>query len=163
MYVQQLFNYVHNMDDLLHINSKLTINKKLVISLLQTINEVSSKMNSALKPYGVSEPQFNVLRILRGQKGNPISLAEVQEHMITKMSNTTRLIDKLEAKNCVRRVINEENKRKIDLTITNVGLDLLKRTDEILTTTENELVAGLTTNEKAELTALLRKLRLIAK
>ena len=151
------------MDDSLHINSKLPINKKLVISLLQTINEVSSKMNSALKPYGISEQQFNVLRILRGQKGNPISLAEVQEHMITKMSNTTRLIDKLEAKNCVRRVINEENKRKIDLTITNVGLDLLKRTDEILTTTENELVAGLTTNEKAELTALLRKLRLIAK
>ena len=151
------------MDYSRHINSKLPINKKLVISLLQTINEVSSKMNSALKPYGISEPQFNVLRILRGQRGNPISLAEVQEHMITKMSNTTRLIDKLEAKNCVRRVINVENKRKIDLTITNVGLDLLKRTDEILTTTENELVAGLTTNEKAELTALLRKLRLIAK
>ncbi|WP_282149205.1 MarR family winged helix-turn-helix transcriptional regulator [Algibacter lectus] len=151
------------MDYSRHINSKLPINKKLVISLLQTINEVSSKMNSALKPYGISEPQFNVLRILRGQKGNPISLAEVQEQMITKMSNTTRLIDKLEAKNCVRRVINTENKRKIDLTITNVGLDLLKRTDDILTTTENELVAGLTTNEKAELTALLRKLRLIAK
>ncbi|WP_052415451.1 MarR family winged helix-turn-helix transcriptional regulator [Algibacter lectus] len=92
------------MDYSRHINSKLPINKKLVISLLQTINEVSSKMNSALKPYGISEPQFNVLRILRGQKGNPISLAEAQEQMITKMSNTTRLIDKLEAKNCVRRV-----------------------------------------------------------
>lgn len=149
-------------EELLQNNSNLPLNKKLVISLLYTINGVNSKINSELKPYGISEPQFNVLRILRGQKGVPISLGEVQEQMITKMSNTTRLIDKLEIKNCVRRVINGENKRKIDLTITNVGLDLLRRTDNVLTTTENDIVAALTTSEKEELTSLLRKLRLIA-
>ena len=66
----------------------------------------------ALKPFEVSIQQFNVLRILRGRKGVPANLSTLNERMVTKMSNTTRLVDKLLAKGYVDRVVCESNRRK---------------------------------------------------
>ena len=79
---------------------------------------------AVLKPYGVSIQQFNVLRILRGQKGVAANLSTVQNLMVDKISNTTRLIDKLIEKSLVERIICKENRRKIELFITDKGLSL---------------------------------------
>jgi len=86
---------------------------------------LQQQMGQMLKPFDITEPQYNVLRILRGQKGESMNLYEVQNRMIQKMSNVSRLIDKLVAKKLVLRKECKENRRRVDLTITQKGLDIL--------------------------------------
>jgi DNA-binding MarR family transcriptional regulator len=105
--------------------------KHAIISILKTSAFISEILLSGLKPYEISEQQFNVLRILRGQKGIAANLSTVQDRMVHKMSNTTRLIDKLIQKKLVKRNVCERNRRKIELFITEDGLDLLKKIDPI--------------------------------
>ena len=103
--------------------------KKVILNLLYTQNVVVDKFNEVLKPYDLSGEQYNVLRILRGQKGCPANMCLIQERMIAKNSNTTRLIDKLLLKDLVTREVCPENRRKIEVLITQKGLDLLKELD----------------------------------
>ena len=105
--------------------------KHAIISILKTSALISEILLSGLKPYEISEQQFNVLRILRGQKGIAANLSTVQDRMVHKMSNTTRLIDKLIQKKLVKRNVCVKNRRKIELFITEDGLDLLKKIDPI--------------------------------
>ena len=101
--------------------------KHAIISILKTSAFISEILLSGLKPYEISEQQFNVLRILRGQKGIAANLSTVQDRMVHKMSNTTRLIDKLIQKKLVKRNVCVKNRRKIELFITEDGLDFLKK------------------------------------
>ena len=141
---------------------QLPIAKNVVVNLLVTYGIVNNALNETLKPHDISIQQFNVLRILRGQKGNPASLATVQERMINKMSNTTRLIDKLIKKDYVKKKLNKNNKRKIDITITEKGLQFLAEIDDLIDSTEQNIIESLDNNEAQELIRLLGKLRLIA-
>lgn len=134
-------------------------NREAVIEMITTGNWVQEKLSEALKPYNLSIAQFNVLRILRGQKGKPASLACVNEKMIHKMSNTTRLVDKLLEKGLVERIICPDNRRKIELTITDSGLDLLKELDKVISKTEETIVGNLDQKEVNQLTGLLRGLK----
>lgn len=143
-------------------DSNLPISKKVVVNLLFSYGIVNGKLNDALKPHDISIQQFNVLRILRGQKGKPATLATVQERMINKMSNTTRLIDKLIKKGYVQKEINKNNKRKIDINITGEGLSFLEKIDTLIDSTEQDIVKTLSNNEAQELIRLLGKIRLIA-
>ena len=83
----------------------------MIIKLIKSGASISDHLTQAIKKGGVSLPQFNVLRILRGQKGEPANLSTVQERMVNKMSNTSRLGDKLIEKDLVERKICEENRR----------------------------------------------------
>ncbi len=134
-------------------------NREAVIQMITTGNWVQEKLSEALKPYKLSIAQFNVLRILRGQKGKPASLACVNEKMIHKMSNTTRLVDKLLEKGLVERIVCPDNRRKIELTITESGLDLLKELDKVINKTEESIMAKLNQKETNQLTGLLRALK----
>ena len=86
--------------------------KNLVIALIKYNCKVNESVSKALKPFGVSFQQFNVLRILRGQNGVAANLSTVHERMVNRTSNTTRIIDKLSDKNLVKRNICKENRRK---------------------------------------------------
>ena len=77
----------------------LDISKKIILNVLYTQNVITENFNEILKPYDISGEQYNVLRILRGQKGNPANMCVIQERMLAKTSNTTRLVDKLLLKN----------------------------------------------------------------
>ena len=132
--------------------------KNAVIEIIVSGNTVQEKLSDALKPFNISIAQFNVLRILRGQKGKPASLACVNAKMIHKMSNTTRLIDKLLEKGFVDRVTCPDNRRKIELTITKEGLDFLEGLDEVIEQTQQELMQDFTPNEISEMTNLLKKI-----
>ena len=114
---------------------------------------------SVLKPYEISLEQFNVLRILRGKNGEPSNLKDIQDRMISKMSNTTRLVDKLILKNYVERFICEKNRRKVDIYITKEGLKLLDILDPIIDKKEKELTSNLNTDELETLNLLLTKMR----
>ncbi len=149
-------------EDILKISADIPLSKSVTVNLLYTNGLVNSELNKALKPHDVSLQQFNVLRILRGQKGVPATLSVVQDRMITKMSNTTRLVDKLIKKGLVKKRINKQNKRKIDISITAEGLNFLNKIDTLIDSKEVEMVSSLTDKEATELVRLLGKLRLIA-
>jgi len=120
---------------------------------------ISQKFLDFFKQHDISVQQFNVLRILRGQKGKPANLATIQERMIHKNSNTTRLIDKLILKDLVKRTICPENRRKIEIIITKNGLDLLETIDPGLNILEDTILKPLTIEEAETLNILLEKLR----
>ena len=132
--------------------------KEAIITLLKASSWVYEILVQTLKPHGISLQQFNVLRILRGQKGKAANLSTVQERMVNKMSNTTRLIDKLIDKNLVKRTICEENRRKIELFITRKGEEFLTVVDPIVDDAQEKIIQKLKPNEKSILTELLNKL-----
>ena len=84
-----------------------------ILSILKASLRINKRLYEILKTYEVSEQQFNVLRVLRGQKNKPSTLKTIQARMVHKMSNTSRLIDKLIVKGYVTRNICETNRRKI--------------------------------------------------
>ena len=134
--------------------------KDTVIAILKSNCTVVESLGSALKPYEISLQQFNVLRILRGQKGIAANLSTVQKRMINKMSNTTRIIDKLVEKNYVNRITCEKNRRKIELFITKEGLNILKSVDRIIDKTESQITQNLSTKERRDLILLLNQINL---
>ena len=136
------------------------MNRELVVALLRSGNRFNDELNLLTKSFGISLPQFNVLRILRGQKGKPANLSTLNERMIHKMSNTTRLVDKLIEKKLVLRCVCEKNRRKVEITITPQGLDLLTNIDHKLEAKEAELVQNITPIEKEKLIDLISKLTL---
>ncbi len=157
LYIQILFRQM-KIEDAIK-TSSIPKNTKTVINLAYTANYVSDKLNEAIKPYDISIQQFNVLRILRGQKGKPANLFTIQERMINKMSNTTRLIDKLILKNYVERKVCEKNRRKVEILITNEGLAALSKIDSLITSTEKEILKVLSEEEIESINQILDKLR----
>jgi DNA-binding MarR family transcriptional regulator len=97
---------------------------------------------------------------LRGRKGKPANLKTVQKRMIHKMSNTTRLIDKLVIKKLVSRKICKNNRRKIDITITDKGLNLLTQLDTKIQKTEAEILSPLNLDDQKTLRSLINKITL---
>lgn len=134
--------------------------KELIIKLIRMNCAINEQLMLTLKPFGISIQQFNVLRILRGQKGVAANLFTVQEKMVNKMSNTTRIIDKLIDKSFVKRIICKENRRKIELFITEEGLNFLKQVDPVIDQIEEKMTNHLSEKEKQEMLILLNKLNL---
>ena len=131
---------------------------KAVVNLLYTHSYLVGFQTSVLKPQDISPEQYNVLRILRGQQGKPATIAAIQERMLNTMSNASRLVDKLKAKDLVKRDECPENRRKVDVLITDKGLhllDLLEPQIAIL----NKKVIHLEEAELSLLNGLLDKLR----
>ncbi|GAA4070686.1 MarR family transcriptional regulator [Flavobacterium cheonanense] len=146
-------------EDIIKSNVTMDDAKKVVLNIMVTQNVLSEKFNEVLKPYDLSGEQYNVLRILRGQKGNPANMCVIQERMIAKNSNTTRLIDKLLLKNLVTREVCPENRRKIEVLITEKGLELLEELDPKVLENEKLFAANLNQKELVELNTLLEKYR----
>lgn len=140
-------------------NIKLDDSKKIILNIIYTQNVITDKFNEIIKPYDLSSEQYNVLRILRGQKGSPANMSIIQERMLSKNSNTTRLIDKLLIKELVTRAVCPNNRRKIEVLITNKGLELLKILDPKVAENENQFAENLSSDEKTQLNALLEKYR----
>jgi len=145
--------------EILKTKSSLPLEKRTVLNVSFTSINFKDGILSVLKPYEISLEQFNVLRILRGKNGEPSNLKDIQDRMISKMSNTTRLVDKLIRKNYVERFICEKNRRKVDIYITKEGLKLLDILDPIVDKKEKELTDNLNTEELETLNLLLTKLR----
>ena len=105
---------------------------RMVVNIMFTGNWVQKELSAQLRPFGISLQQHNVLGILRGQQPNPCTLGLIQERMLDRMSNATRLVDKLLEKGYVDRCQCAENRRKVDIVITPAGLNLLQKTDNLL-------------------------------
>ncbi len=158
MYVQILFIQM-KIEELLKTNNDMPDSKKLVLNIIVTANFISEKLTEVLKPFSISSQQFNVLRILRGQKNKPANLSTIQERMVSKMSNTTRLVDKLVEKNLCERIVCPSNRRKIEIRITSKGLELLKKLDPLIEEIENNIAGKINKKEILSLNTKLNELR----
>ena len=146
-------------EDVIKSNVPLDDAKKVILNFTYTQNVIGDKFHEILKPYDISREQYNVLRILRGQKGSPANLCIIQERMLSKNSNTTRLIDKLLLKDYVTREVCPDNRRKIEVLITQKGLDILTELDPIVVEHEQLFANNLTQQELEQLNTLLEKYR----
>lgn len=131
---------------------------KLGINILFTQSWLSYKQQAFFKKAGITPQQYNVLRILRGQQPKPATINLLIERMLDKSSNASRIVDKLEAKGLVKRTTCPNDRRAVDVLITENGLDLLKKMDAGEQEWEKNLHT-LTADEAAQLNHLLDKLR----
>lgn len=132
--------------------------QKLMINQLFTGKWITNIISRHLKQFDLTTQQYNVLRILRGQKENAISVNAISDRMIDKMSNVSRLVDKLKAKELVRRRVNYDDRRQVDIEITEKGVKLIEKVED----TENEMMghfSQLNENEAKQLNDLLDKFR----
>jgi DNA-binding MarR family transcriptional regulator len=146
-------------EEVLKSTAPMDDSKKIILNILYTQNVVIESFNEIVKPYEISGEQYNVLRILRGQKGNPANMFAIQERMLAKTSNTTRLVDKLLLKKLVTREVCPDNRRKIEVLITQKGLDILKELDPKVNAHEASFSNNLSAEEQISLNQLLEKYR----
>lgn len=139
----------------------MDISKKVMLNINFTRNTITDNFNEILRPYNISGEQYNVLRILRGQKEKIVNMTTIQDRMLTKNSNTTRLIDKLLVKNMVSRAICADNRRKMEIQITDTGLKALEELDLKVIEHDQYFTQNLNNEELTTLNDLLEKLRII--
>jgi DNA-binding MarR family transcriptional regulator len=132
--------------------------QKLMLNIFYTSNWLGLKHNQLMKEYGLTGPQFNILRILRGQKGQPMSVNALIERMLDKSSNASRIVDKLEEKKLVLRKVCPNDRRQVEVTITSDGLQLLKQLDSPMDALE-DLVKGISLDEAKLVNQLLEQIR----
>lgn len=130
-----------------------------IIQIIRTGHWITDEVNKALKEYDITEPQFNVLRILRGAKGEPLTVGHIQNNMVQRSSNVTRIVDKLLKKDLVQRKECPTNRRKMDITITQNGLDKLVVLDQKITDLHRPYFEKLTKKELNTLSNLIIKLK----
>ena len=105
--------------------------QKAIVNAIYTGNWIVQKQQELLKPFGLTVQQYNVLRILKGQQGNPMTVLAITERMLDKMSNASRLVDKLLEKKLVLRRECPQDRRAVDILILPAGLDLLNEVDQV--------------------------------
>ena len=135
----------------------MPLETRTLIHLTLVHNKLNELTSNALKPFDVSLQQFNVLRILRGQQGKPANLSTLNDRMVTKMSNTTRLVDKLLAKEYVVRNVCPSNRRKVEILITEKGAEVLSQMDKAVAEAESIIVQHFNKEELEQLNHLLDK------
>lgn len=148
-------------EDIIQSTTVLSLNKKTLLNIMYTQNMLIDSLSKLLKHYDLSFEQFNLLRIVRDQEGKSVNMFVIQERMIAKTSNTTRLVDKLLLKELVIRKVCDENRRKIEIFITEKGEKLLKEIDPETEACEAEFANNLKQNELENLNFLLNKYRTI--
>lgn len=102
---------------------------KVIVNLMFTSNWLNEQENKLFKPFGLTTAQYNVLRILRGQYPKPATINLLIDRMLDRMSNASRIVDKLMAKELVARQQNHKDRRAVDVIITKKGLDILEKID----------------------------------
>jgi DNA-binding MarR family transcriptional regulator len=131
--------------------------QKAMINLTYTHNWMSEKFKTMLDRFDLTTQQFNILRILRGA-GTPLSTLQIRERMLDKMSDTSRIVDRLILKGLVKKSTCLHDKRLVDVVITDEGLAILKKMDS-LNEEMDGIIRGLTEDEARYLNDLLDKMR----
>ena len=133
-------------------------NQKAVINLIYTYHWITEKIKNILSAEDITLQQYNILRILRGSDPQPLSTLAIRERMLDKMSDTSRIVDRLLIKQLVTKSMCSTDKRLVDVSITNQGKAMLERIDS----RDSEMrgvMANLNEEELIALNTLLDKLR----
>lgn len=131
--------------------------QKTVINLIYTYNWINEKMKEIFEKVDLTPQQFNILRILRGA-GAPLSTLQIRQRMLDKMSDTSRIVDRLLKKGLVKKVVCKSDRRLVDVTISEKGLSLLEQMDLFNDEMDN-LINAISSEEATMLNSLLDKIR----
>jgi DNA-binding MarR family transcriptional regulator len=131
---------------------------KAIINLLFTYGWTVERLKLFVAEEGITHQQFNILRILRGNHPTPLSTLTIRERMIDKMSDTSRIVDRLLSKGLVKKVICKKDRRLVDVTITEKGLKLLEKLDKKQDDMDG-ILSNLSEKEASSLSRLLDKIR----
>jgi len=131
--------------------------QKAVLNILYTANQLRDKTAIFFKEHGILQQHYNVLRIVRGKKGEPTSPGQIIEVMLDKGRDLTRLVDKLVKIGFLKRSNSAVNRRKVEIFLTAKGAEVTEHIDKKLTQYYTTL--GITEDEAQHLNELLDKLR----
>jgi len=132
--------------------------QKAVVNLIYTSNWMRERTSGIIEAEGITPQQFNILRILRGSHPMPLSTLQIRERMLDKMSDTSRIVDRLIAKGLVKKYICKKDRRLVDVIIAEKGMKMLERLDK--RQDEMDAILGnLTEKEASFLSKLLDKIR----
>lgn len=128
------------------------------INLYYTASQHLHYLNRILKPYQLSIQQFNILRILKGRKGEPISVKKLTDRMIDKMSNASRLVEKLRSKGLVERRACQNDRRQVEVLITSEGIEIVEKASILIEEGTMQYLSSLSGQDAKELNTLLDKI-----
>lgn len=132
---------------------------KAILNIRYTSNFLSDYFEMAVACNGITSQQYNVLRILRGQKGNAITISEIKERLIDKNSDVSRMVSRLEKKHLVKRTAGKVDKRQKLVSITSTGIELVEKSLHVDDEAE-VILKNLNHKEVSTLNELLDKIRI---
>lgn len=147
-----------NIEKLIAIKTFTSEHHKGLVSLIFVGNWIISRHQAFFKQYDITMQQFNILRILRGQHPKCASINTLKDRMLDKMSDVSRLVERLRKAGLVERKSSDVDRRAVDVMITPKGLALLSTIDEQIETLEDTLKESLNEKEVAQLNKLLDKM-----
>lgn len=131
--------------------------QKMSINIIYTANWLNEKMGQILATEDITQQQYNILRILRGSEC-PLSTLKIRERMLDKMSDTSRIVDRLIVKGLVEKTACIKDKRLVDITVSKKGLQLLEKLDS-LNEHIDSILKGVSEKEAQAINQILDKLR----
>jgi len=132
--------------------------QKATINILYTYGWLMERTKELFSIEDITPQQYNILRILRGSAPEPLSTLQIRERMLDKMSDTSRIVDRLVGKGLVKKGTCKKDRRLVDITITEKGKKLLERLD-VKQDDLDSIVSGITKKEASQLSDLLDKIR----
>ncbi|MFM7765893.1 MAG: MarR family winged helix-turn-helix transcriptional regulator [Sphingomonadales bacterium] len=135
-----------------------SLHQKVLVNIIFTANWVNAKLSDIIKSHNITLQQYNVLRILRGKYPKSANPGEIKAVMLDKNPDLTRLCDRMCTQGLISRNIDEVNRRKMNICITDKGLKVLEQIDPEIQKLENSMV-HLQDSESGQLSDLLDKMR----
>lgn len=132
--------------------------QQALVNIIYTYSWVSQRVKEILTPYGITQQQYNVLRILRGQYPSPSTIGLIKNRILDKMSDTSRIVDRLVEKGYLEKTTNLRDKRAVDIVITDKALTLLRKLDKEVDFSAL-ITQNITDDESKQLNILLDKFR----
>ena len=133
--------------------------QEATVALLRTTDVVRRRLSRVVAREDITLQQYNVLRILRGARGTPMSALEIGDRLIEETPGVSRLLDRLVDKDLVRRERSAVDRRRLECVITPAGLALLDRLDDAVNQADAAVLRGLTRKEIEQLNQLLARVR----
>lgn len=133
---------------------------RAALNILFTASWLDCRMTRNMRPYGLTNPQYNILRILKGSRPNGLSVLDIKSRMIDRSSNVSRLVEKLREQGLADRIQSEDDRRMVAVYITEKGMDLLEQMNkEVFSVPDHTPGAHMSEEELVLLSGLLDKLR----
>ncbi len=133
--------------------------QKAMLNVLFSYGWITEKIKQLLAPEDITPQQYNILRILRGSYPKPLSTLQIRERMLDRMSDTSRIVDRLVSKELVKKVVCSKDKRLVDVTVSERGQKLLTKLDAEANQMDKAIMNNLTETEAETISKLLDKLR----
>jgi DNA-binding MarR family transcriptional regulator len=135
-----------------------SLEQEVILNIARTGDQLLVRAERLLREFGLTGPQYNILRILRGE-GKPLPMLEIASRTVQVVPGITGLVDRLESAGFVQRERSTEDRRVIFVAITDKALEVLGRLDEPLVAVEKKLIGGLSSAEQRDLIRLMEKIR----